>query len=110
VSASPLDFSPIWSPDGRVLVVGGGKGLHWLAADGSGSPQPLTGSTAVQVPWSFSPDGTRVAYHELSATTDFDLWTVPVRITDNGLAAGEPELFLKTANFTTYPAFSPDGR
>jgi Tol biopolymer transport system component len=64
----------------------------------------------VQVPWSFSPDGTRLAYHELSATTGFDLWTVAITRSERGLVAGKPELFLRTAAYETYPAFSPDGR
>jgi Tol biopolymer transport system component len=110
LSASPVDYSPVWSPDGRVLVLGGGRGLHWLRAEGSGLPQPLTRTASVQIPWSFSPDGTRLAYHALSATTGFDLWTVQVQVTDEGVTAGEPEVFLRTPDFTTYPSFSPDGR
>lgn len=110
LSASPFDYSPVWTPDGRALVVGGGQGLHWVRADGSEPPQPLTRETAVQIPWSFSPDGTRLAYHEMGATTGFDLWTVPVHMTDDGLTAGEPEVLLRTPGFTTYPSFSRDGR
>ncbi len=55
-------------------------------------PQPLLRSPHVQVPWSFSPDGTRLAYHEMNAATGFDLWTVPVHTGAGRRTAGTPEL------------------
>jgi serine/threonine-protein kinase len=67
-------------------------------------------SSAVQVPWSFSPDETRLAFHELAPGTGFDLWTVPITRTERGLVAGKPEPFLRTPTYETYPTFSPDGR
>lgn len=70
----------------------------------------LVKSNTIDVPWSFTPDGTRLAYHELSPSTGFDLWTVRIRTTENGLSAGEPERFLQTPAYETYPSFSPDGR
>ena len=33
-------------------------------SDGSGKPQPLTQSKNTQFPWSFTPDGKRLAFHE----------------------------------------------
>jgi serine/threonine-protein kinase len=108
-SPSGLHF-PLWTPDGRYLVLGGVEELDWIAADGSGKLQPLTHSNRTQVPWSFTPDGTRLAYHELSQSNGFDLWTVPIHESAKGLTAGEPEPFLQTPAFETYPTFSPDGR
>ena len=101
---------PVWSPDGRFLVLGGPGGLNWLRLDSAGKPEPLTHSNSIQVPWSFSPNGKRLAYHEMSPTTGFDLWTVPVQASGSGLTAGKPELFLQTPAFETYPSFSPDGQ
>ena len=107
---TPAD-RPIWSPDGRFLVLGGAGGLAWRLSDGDGKTQRLLGNGNIQqVPWSFSPDGKRLAYHERSSTTGFDLWTVPIRMSASGLVAGSPELFLRTPAYETYPAFSPDGR
>lgn len=103
-------YLPLWSPNGRFLIIGGIGGLAWLSSDGTGKPQPLIHSTNAQVPWSFTPKGDRLAYHELSHSTGFDLWTVPIQVSESGLTAGEPELFLQTAAFETYPSFSPDGR
>jgi len=110
LNSSPAEYSPTWSPDGRALVVGSRTGLHWLRADGAGQLASLVNSNTIQVPWSFTSDGTRLAYQQLSPSTGFDLWTVAVRATETGLVAGTPELFLQTPSYETYPSFSPDGR
>src|SRR5215831_9807397 len=56
---------PVWSPDGKFVVFHGLGGMFWTRADGAGKPQPLTHSKAVQLPFSFSPDGKRLAYSEM---------------------------------------------
>jgi serine/threonine-protein kinase len=109
VSALPDSYGPTWTRDGRMLIVGGLSGMRWLTPDGAHSG-PLTNSNAAQVPWSLSADGSRLAYHETSPVTGFDIWTVPVRENADGLTAGQPEVFLHTSAYETYPAFSPDGR
>ena len=56
--------APLWSPDGRYIafrVVG--EGMYVIRSDGSGKPQPLTQSKNSQYPWSFTPDGKRLAFH-----------------------------------------------
>jgi eukaryotic-like serine/threonine-protein kinase len=110
---SPLvtgQYASLWTPDGKYLVLGSTRGgLSWLPGSGTGTPQALTSSPRVQVPWSFMPDGSRLAYHEANAATGFDLWTVPIQESAGGLTAGTPEIFLRTPAFETYPTFSPDG-
>jgi serine/threonine-protein kinase len=102
---------PICTRDGRFLLISSpGGGLSSIRADGSGGVQPLLQSDKIQVPWSFSPDGSRLAYHQLSPATGFDLWTVPIRSSEAGVTAGKPEPFLQTAAYETYPSFSPDGK
>lgn len=108
--SSPAEYSPTWSPDGRTLIFGSRSGMYSSAATENAQPVPLTHSQRLQVPWSFSPDGSRLAFHELSETTGFDLWTLRVTATPDGLTVGAPELFLRTAAYETYPSFSPDGR
>ena len=46
-----------------------GEGLWVIRADGSGKPQSLTQSKNAQVPWSFTPDGKRLAFFEQDSKT-----------------------------------------
>src|SRR5437899_3110489 len=71
----------------------------------------LTESKNNQVPYSFSPDGKRLAFFEISQTNSWDIWTLPLDLSDpEHPKPGKPELFLGTP-FTEYtPVFSPDGR
>jgi WD40 repeat protein len=110
LSADSATYGATWTPDGRFLVTGGLSGLRWIDARTGEGFVPLTPSTRLQVPWSFTADGTRLAYYEMGETTGLDLWTVPVTISDIGMKAGEPEPFLTTRAFEAYPSFSPDGR
>jgi eukaryotic-like serine/threonine-protein kinase len=101
---------PLWTRDGQLLVVGGAKGLAVVEPTGTGKPQPLLQSDAIQIPWSFSPDGRHLAYYQMSSSNGFDLWTVPVQKSGPTLSAGQPQPFLQSPNFEVYPSFSPDGR
>jgi serine/threonine-protein kinase len=99
-----------WWLDGRRLLVGGRTGMSWIDVERSDAPRRLTTSATIQVPWSLSPGGRRLAYYELNPRTAFDLWTAPVLASDTGLTLGDPEPFVRTQAFEVYPAFSPDGR
>jgi Tol biopolymer transport system component len=101
---------PVWSPDGRYVVFHGDTGIFWARADGAGKPQLLIEGQYGQFPWSFSPDGKRLAYAEQSQQNQLDIWTVPVENDGSQLRAGKPEAFLRTPANELYPAFSPDGR
>jgi serine/threonine-protein kinase len=106
------DF-PIWAPDGRHLayrLVGKPDSLLWIRSDGSGDPQELLRGPNLAIPWSFSPDGQRLACFERSPETGFDIWTLPLDLTDpDHPKAGKPEPFLRTPNDELVPRFSPDG-
>lgn len=102
--------APLWTLDGTAIIYNTASGeLRWQPSDGSGSAAPLL-SPPISVPWSFSPDGRRLAFHRLSSETGFDLWTVPVERRSDGFHAGTPALFYGSRVFDTYPTFSPDGR
>jgi serine/threonine-protein kinase len=105
-----VNQGPTWSPDGRYIVYETQEGLSWTRADGVGMPQLLIGTKNIMLPWSFTPDGKRLAYLELGPETSYDLWTVPLENDSTGLRARKPEVLLKTSSDERYPSFSPDGR
>jgi Tol biopolymer transport system component len=82
----------------------------WTRSDGAGTPQPLihqVTSTSLSVPYSFTPDGKRLAFHEAGSLPQ--LWTVPIESDSAGLRAGKPELFLQRQFSGRQPSFSADG-
>jgi serine/threonine protein kinase/Tol biopolymer transport system component len=101
---------PVWSPDGRFVVFQSAGGMFWTRADGASKPQTLTHSKISQFPNSFTPDGTRLVFSELTSGAGAELRTVPVENRSGQLRAGQPELFLKTPAVNAFAAFSPDGR
>jgi len=115
---TPLTFThtnlfPVWTPDGKhiVFVSRPPNSLRWIRADGAGEAQPLLESKGELRPYSFSPDGRSLAFAEMSVDTGFDLWTLPLDMSDpEHPKPGKPELFLRTPSDEQEPAFSPDGR
>jgi Serine/threonine protein kinase len=63
---------PVWSPDGQFVVFHSAQGIYWTRADGAGKPQPLTHSKNMQLPTSFTPDGARLLFSELSGARKRD--------------------------------------
>jgi serine/threonine-protein kinase len=104
--------SPAWAPDSRHVMFASGSSFMWMRGDGVGDPQRLLEDPGVVPrPWSFAPDGRRLAYHVRNPETGFDLWTLPLDLTDpDHPKAGKPELFLRTPDDELVPRFSPDGR
>ena len=109
-SGTSFNSFPVWSPDGRYLVFQSIGGMLWARSDAAGKPQPLTESKNLQVPNSFTPDGTRLVFSELSPQTGSDLRTIPVDGRSGGLRAGEPQVFVKTATVNSWAILSQDGR
>jgi serine/threonine-protein kinase len=108
-SDTDVQMSPAWTPDSQYLVTGR-EALTWVKMDGSGRSQTIRfDRNDLLVPWSFTPDGARLAYYAMNPATHFDLWTLPVELVGSQWRIGKPEPFLQTKAIETYPAFSPDG-
>jgi serine/threonine-protein kinase len=102
---------PVWTPDGKHIVCASGEGISWVRSDGSGQPQQIFESKNSPAPWSLTPDGRRLAFHQSGEGTGRDIWTLPLDTTDpDHPKAGAPELFLATKGNDVEPVFSPDGR
>jgi serine/threonine-protein kinase len=109
------NYEPVWTPDGEHLVFlsasASGFVLQWVRSDGAGEPQKLLESKFELRPYSFSPDGNRLAFAQSNAGGRLDIWTLPLDLSDREHPkAGKPELFLSTMFDGYEPAFSPDGR
>ena len=104
-----VNQAPVWSPDGQYVVfLKLGAGLFQARADGASAPQALMESATALVPWSFTPDGKRLAYFTSSGNDRTR--TVPLEDQGSQLKAGTPERFLTSSFQDLFPSFSPDGR
>jgi Tol biopolymer transport system component len=61
--------------------------------------------------YSFSPDGRRLAYMAFNSAANWDIWIVPLDVSDSEHPKpGKPEAFLRTPSSELEPVFSSDGR
>jgi hypothetical protein len=109
----PQNRWPVWTPDGKNIVFQSANpaapGLYWIRADGSGTAQRLTDGRLVEKPYSFSPDGKRLAFTG-NGNGGFDVFTALLEGDPIHPRLGKPELFVGTPFNELHPAFSPDGR
>jgi serine/threonine-protein kinase len=100
---------PIWTPDGERVVFfsfhEGRRGFFAKSANGTGRQDPLAtfDTLALWTPWSITPDGRTVLYHQLTPDTGWDIGSYSL---DEALPG---ELF-STKYGETAPQISRDGR
>jgi len=103
------DVYPAWMPDSRQLLFGSSPGFEGVninvfrqAADGTGSTEQLTKSTNSLVPYSVSPDGSRVVLREGNGKYDLAVLLLG--------KDGRTEPLIRTAFTELNAEISPDGR
>ena len=105
---------PVWTPDGENIVFQStnpaAPGLYWIRSDGSGEAQRLTDGKLQELPYSFSPDGKRLAFTAKRNGGNFDVFTAPVEGDAGHPRLGKAEVFVGMPFNEAFPAFSPDGR
>ncbi len=88
--------------------------MYWIRSDGSGEAQRLTEGKSQQVPYSFSPDGKRLAFIQTGNGGSLGIVTAPVEDDPargaGGVRLGKAQPFLAKPFVEVNPAFSPDGR
>jgi len=95
----------VWSPDGKRIAIFMNigpttSGLYTIAADGSGSPEPLKTVDGSQSPASWGPNGLAL----LQQGNPARVWVLPMQ------GDTKPTVFLESRFTLTYPEFSPDGK
>jgi serine/threonine-protein kinase len=98
---------PVWSRDGKRIAYlatrSGSRNLFWKSIDGAAAEERLTTSEKVQIPWSWSPDGTELAFQEPGMNTGPDIWMLPLA----GDRIAHP--FLSEPFWEQQARFSPTG-
>ena len=125
--ARPLDLRRRAKPQDAVHVRGGGggarraglrtaapsstsrargsqQGLYRKQLGGSGTEELLYASETIKRPNGFSPDGRFLAFYELGAETNQDVWILPLT------GDRKPFPFLKTSFSEAHASFSADGK
>ncbi len=98
--------APAWSPDGRrlavVLTKDGGSQLYLINADGSGQPQRLATSNAIDTEPNFAPDGQSILFTSDRGGSP-QIYRIPV-------GGGTPQRVTFDGGYNVSARYSPDGK
>ena len=70
----------------------------------------MTKGNSQEVPYSFSRDGKRLAFHQPGNGGSPDIFTAPIEGDPGHPLLGKADPFRETPSIEMFPAFSPDGR
>ena len=104
-----VEYSPMWSPDGKWVYYNGNKTggylIYRLSAEGAGQAVAISKPHGLgQQPDDVSPDGRTIVFEPQEPTTGYDLVTIDTS------GASAPVPFLNSTSNETGARFSPDGR
>jgi serine/threonine-protein kinase len=92
-----------WTPDSHRVFFRSLTGIHVVDIDGNGHPQPIAGTTVVDIPTSVSPDGSLLAFIRQATTTAGDQFVLSLR------GNPDPRPIVSTPAYDGGGQFSPDG-
>ena len=105
-----FNFAPSWTPDGKRVMFrneseSGQRGIFWVPADGSASPERLFTTELPATPCSWLPDASALVFYQgLPEYTEIGVFALQGHAANT---ARGPQVVVKNAIF---PQFSPDGR
>ncbi len=106
-TSTTSETGTLWTPDEERITFSLDTppfDIYWMPADGSGRPEPLLQGKTDKLVGDWSPDGRVLAFQEVTAEMQTDLWTLELD------GDRTPEPFLATPFSEVQPAFSSDGR
>jgi Tol biopolymer transport system component len=108
-SASAFNIYPVWSPDGRtILLTTAAQRLFRKDSGGSSDEQQVTEGPNPQYANDWSRDGRFIIYHEIAPGTQRDLWVLPFTPEGKVPENAKPSPYLRT-RFSEWAArFSPE--
>ena len=103
-----IDTLATWSPDGRRLAFMSLRrshpDLYLTTSDGSSGEELVLESARAKYVTDWSPDGRFLLFRASDATTNLELWTLPVG------GDGKPVPFRRASYGLSHGQFSPDGK
>jgi serine/threonine protein kinase len=100
--------APVWSPDGRMIVFGAGKGMYLQEANGGSKEEVLLENENDKRPSDWSRDGRYLIYTETDPKGQGDIWYLPDPLNKSG--DKKPVKFQGTDAVESQGQLSPDGR
>jgi Tol biopolymer transport system component len=104
-----FEFSPVWSPEGKLIYYNGNKTgeylIYRLSAEGAGEPVAISKPRGLsQQPDDITPDGKAIVYQCQEAKTGYDL------LIADAVGGKPPVSYLETPFNEQSARLSPDGR
>ena len=101
-------LSPVWSPDGKIVVFTTSTGLFRKPTNRAADEERIMTPSRLSYPTDWSPDGRTILYNELSQASDMQIWKL--RATPDGRVTADPTLYIGGPFAHEDGRFSPNGK